>query len=116
MTVQSSIVRDLPNLDDVRAGIRHHHERWDGTGYLHGLSGEAIPLIARLLAVADAFSAMTTSRPYRKALPIGERVAATITASAERPSSRPSTSHPPPAVRTRASVPTDAQPPRNWRP
>ena len=67
-----SIVRDLPNLDDVRAGIRHHHERWDGTGYLHGLSGEAIPLIARLLAVADAFSAMTTSRPYRKALPIGE--------------------------------------------
>jgi len=67
-----SIVRDLPNLDDVRAGIRHHHERWDGTGYLHGLSGEAIPLIARLLAVADAFSAMTTSRPYRKALPISE--------------------------------------------
>jgi len=67
-----SIVRDLPNLDDVRAGIRHHHERWDGTGYLHGLSGEAIPLIARLLSVADAFSAMTTSRPYRKALPIGE--------------------------------------------
>ena len=67
-----SIVRDLPNLDDVRAGVRHHHERWDGTGYLHGLSGKAIPLIARILAVADAFSAMTTSRPYRKALPISE--------------------------------------------
>jgi diguanylate cyclase (GGDEF)-like protein/putative nucleotidyltransferase with HDIG domain len=67
-----SIVRDLPNLDEVRAGIRHHHERWDGTGYLDGLNGEAIPLIARILAVADAFSAMTTSRPYRKALPIAE--------------------------------------------
>ncbi|HEX3428022.1 MAG TPA: diguanylate cyclase [Candidatus Limnocylindrales bacterium] len=67
-----SIVRDLPNLDEVRAGIRHHHERWDGTGYLHGLEGEEIPLIARLLSVADAFSAMTTSRPYRKALSIGE--------------------------------------------
>ncbi len=67
-----AIVRDLPNLDDVRAGIRHHHERWDGTGYLHGLTGEGIPLIARLLSVADAFSAMTTSRPYRKALPIAE--------------------------------------------
>ena len=66
------IVRDLPNLDEVRAGIRHHHERWDGTGYLDGLTGETIPLIARILAVADAFSAMTTSRPYRKALPIGE--------------------------------------------
>ena len=67
-----AIVRDLPNLDDVRAGIRHHHERWDGTGYLHGLVGESIPLIARMLAVADAFSAMTTSRPYRKALSVEE--------------------------------------------
>lgn len=67
-----SIVRDLPNIDEVRAGIRHHHERWDGTGYLTGLEGTAIPLIARLLAVADAFSAMTTSRPYRKALSIVE--------------------------------------------
>ncbi|HET8586638.1 MAG TPA: diguanylate cyclase [Candidatus Limnocylindria bacterium] len=67
-----AIVRDLPNLELVRAGIRHHHERWDGHGYLHGLEGEAIPLIARVMAVADAFSAMTTTRPYRKALPIEE--------------------------------------------
>ena len=66
------IVRDVPDLDVVRAGIRHHHERWDGSGYLHGLSGEEIPLVARLLAVADAFSAMTTSRPYRKALSVAE--------------------------------------------
>ena len=66
------IVRDLPDLDVVRAGIRHHHERWDGTGYLDGLAGEGIPLIARILAVGDAFSAMTTTRPYRKAIPVLE--------------------------------------------
>lgn len=66
------IVRDLPDLDVVRAGIRHHHERWDGSGYLDGLAGEGIPLIARILAVGDAFSAMTTTRPYRKAIPVVE--------------------------------------------
>jgi len=66
------IVRDLPDLDIVRAGIRHHHERWDGNGYLDRLAGEGIPLIARILAVGDAFSAMTTTRPYRKALDIRE--------------------------------------------
>lgn len=66
------IVRDLPDLDVVRAGIRHHHERWDGNGYLDGLAGEGIPLIARILAVGDAFSAMTTTRPYRKAIPVVE--------------------------------------------
>jgi diguanylate cyclase (GGDEF)-like protein len=67
-----AIVRDLPDLDLVRAGIRHHHERWDGDGYLDGLAGEGIPLIARILAVGDAFSAMTTTRPYRKALELRE--------------------------------------------
>jgi diguanylate cyclase (GGDEF)-like protein len=66
------IVRDLPDLDEIRAGIRHHHERWDGRGYLDHLEGDAIPAIARLLAVADAFSAMTTTRPYRKALTVRE--------------------------------------------
>src|SRR3954454_23370046 len=67
-----AIIRDLPGLDLVRAGVRHHHERWDGDGYLHRLAGEDIPLIARILSVADAFSAMTTTRPYRKALPLRE--------------------------------------------
>ena len=66
------IVRDLPNVDVIRAGVRHHHERWDGAGYLDGLAGEEIPLIARILAVGDAFSAMTTTRPYRKALDLRE--------------------------------------------
>ncbi|TAM61169.1 MAG: diguanylate cyclase, partial [Chloroflexota bacterium] len=56
-----AIVRDLPNLGAVRAGIRGHHERWDGHGYLDGLAGEGIPLVARILAVGDAFSAMTTT-------------------------------------------------------
>ena len=66
------IVRDLADIELVRAGIRHHHERWDGDGYLDRLAGEAIPLIARILAVGDAFSAMTTTRPYRKALDLRE--------------------------------------------
>ena len=66
------IVRDLPDVETIRAGVRHHHERWDGAGYLHGLAGESIPLIARILAVGDAFSAMTTTRPYRKALDVAE--------------------------------------------
>ena len=66
------IVRDLPHLELVRAGVRFHHERWDGGGYLEGLQGDDIPPVARILAVADAFSAMTTSRPYRKALSLRE--------------------------------------------
>jgi diguanylate cyclase (GGDEF)-like protein/putative nucleotidyltransferase with HDIG domain len=68
------IVRDLPDVEVVRAGIRYHHERWDGAGYLDQLAGEQIPLVARVLAVADAFSAMTTSRPYRQALSLDEAV------------------------------------------
>jgi diguanylate cyclase (GGDEF)-like protein len=66
------IVRDLPNIELIRAGIRHHHERWDGRGYLDGLAGTETPLIARILAVSDAFSAMTTTRPYRKAVSVDE--------------------------------------------
>jgi diguanylate cyclase (GGDEF)-like protein len=64
------IVRDLPNIELIRVGVRHHHERWDGRGYLHALAGEDIPLVARILAVGDAFSAMTTTRPYRKAMSV----------------------------------------------
>ena len=67
-----AIVRDVPDVEMVRAGIRHHHERWDGRGYLEGLERDEIPLLGRILAVADAFSAMTTTRPYRKAMDIQE--------------------------------------------
>ncbi len=68
------IVRDLPDIETVRVGIRHHHERWDGRGYLDALAGGDIPLVARILAVGDAFSAMTTTRPYRKAMPVQEAI------------------------------------------
>jgi diguanylate cyclase (GGDEF)-like protein len=68
------IVRGVPDLELVRAGIRHHHERWDGRGYLAALAGEDIPLVARILAVGDAFSAMTTTRPYRKSLDVREAI------------------------------------------
>ena len=68
----SMIVRDVPGIDVVRTGILHHHERIDGRGYLNGLAGADIPLVARILAVGDAFSAMTTSRPYRRAIDLAE--------------------------------------------
>ena len=68
------MVRDAQTSDVVRHGIRHHHERWDGAGYLDRLAGEEIPLVARILAVGDAYSAMTTTRPYRKALSVREAI------------------------------------------
>jgi diguanylate cyclase (GGDEF)-like protein len=70
-----AMVGAVPQLAEVRASVRHHHERWDGSGYLDGLRGDAIPLLARVLAVADAYSAMTTDRPYRKALTPKEALA-----------------------------------------
>jgi HD-GYP domain-containing protein (c-di-GMP phosphodiesterase class II) len=59
-----------PLLDDagIVAIVRSHHERWDGLGYPDGLAGPAIPLGARIVAVADAFQAMTEARPYRNAV------------------------------------------------
>lgn len=67
------LVAQLKPLQHLRGGVRHHHERWDGLGYPDGLKGEAIPLQARLLAVADACDAMFSKRPYRPALSL-ERV------------------------------------------
>ena len=61
----------LDRIDEARRAlpcVLYHHERWDGRGYPGGLAGEEIPLAARLLAVADAFDAMTSSRPYRQLL------------------------------------------------
>jgi HD-GYP domain-containing protein (c-di-GMP phosphodiesterase class II) len=52
----------------VQDSVRHHHERWDGLGYAAGIAGEAIPLGARIIMIADTIDAMTTDRPYRKAL------------------------------------------------
>ena len=68
----SAIGADLiGNLEMYRRSVRivrHHHERWDGKGYPDGLAGEAIPLGARIIAVADSFDAMTSDRPYRRAM------------------------------------------------
>lgn len=62
------IVGALPGVESIIDIVRSHHERWDGTGYPDGLRGEEIPLLGRLVAIADAFSAMTTDRPYRKGM------------------------------------------------
>ncbi|MEM8733730.1 MAG: HD-GYP domain-containing protein, partial [Planctomycetota bacterium] len=69
-TIGHRIVERLGHLQFALPGVLHHHERWDGRGYPHGLKGLAIPLMARIMAVADAFDAMTSSRPYRTAMPI----------------------------------------------
>ena len=69
------ILRGIPQMSVVLPGVLHHHERHDGRGYPHGLAGEAIPLLARVVAVADAIDAMTTSRTYRPARPMRDAVA-----------------------------------------
>ncbi len=66
------ILRPIQSLQGILPIVRHHHERWDGTGYPDGLSGRAIPLGARIVAVCDAYRAMTENRPYRAALSISE--------------------------------------------
>jgi putative nucleotidyltransferase with HDIG domain len=62
------MLAEVPFLREVLPAVRHHHERWDGSGYPDELAGEAIPLDAALLAVADALDAMTSSRTYRPAI------------------------------------------------
>ncbi len=69
------IVREIGFLDEALAGIMHHHERIDGRGYPMGLAGDEIPEFARVLAVADAFDAMTSDRSYRGARPVPDAVA-----------------------------------------
>lgn len=59
----------VPGCEDIVSAMRFHHERWDGAGYPIGLSGESIPLIARIVAVADCYDAMISSRPYKRGLP-----------------------------------------------
>ncbi len=64
----AAIVGAVPGFEETLDAVRHHHERWDGDGYPFGLRGQEIPLAARLMAVADAYSAMTTDRPYRQGM------------------------------------------------
>lgn len=63
------ILRNVDDYAEIAAVVRHHHERVDGNGYPDRLCGEEIPLLARIIAVADAYNAMTSDRPYRDAMP-----------------------------------------------
>jgi diguanylate cyclase (GGDEF)-like protein/putative nucleotidyltransferase with HDIG domain len=66
--IGADILKDIGMLPGIDIGAKYHHERWDGKGYPDGLSGEDIPYIARIIAVADAYDAMTSNRVYRKHL------------------------------------------------
>ncbi len=68
-TIGYNILKDIEPLKDVLPGVLYHHERWDGRGYPEGLAGDDIPEVGRLLAIADAFDAMSSHRSYRPALP-----------------------------------------------
>jgi HD-GYP domain-containing protein (c-di-GMP phosphodiesterase class II) len=61
------IANSTPQLSSIAEAILAHHERWDGTGYPAGLAGEAIPLLARIIAIVDAYDVMTNGRPYKDA-------------------------------------------------
>ncbi len=66
--VGEALVGSIPYLEEAAVVIRHHHERWDGEGYPNRLTGEEIPLLARILAIAESYDAMTSERPYRHPL------------------------------------------------
>jgi len=68
------IANSIPNLVSIAMGILTHHERWDGKGYPLKLAGDSIPLNSRIIAIIDAFDAMTNDRPYRKALDISQAI------------------------------------------
>lgn len=74
-SVGGNILSRAPQFEIILPAVLHHHERWDGKGYPNGLQGEGIPYIARILAVADTFDAMTSDRPYRNALTLEIAVA-----------------------------------------
>ncbi len=68
----AGMLADVPGLEEVADAVHAHHERWDGSGYPLGIEGEDIPLASRIVAVCDAFSAMTADRPYRSARSAGD--------------------------------------------
>ena len=70
--VVQDILKPMPGMEDVLVAASSHHERWDGTGYPNGLKGEDIPLIGRIIAVADVFDALTSDRPYRDGMPMDD--------------------------------------------
>jgi len=72
--IGAQIMAPISKLKTIIPGIRNHHETWDGTGYPDRLAGEEIPLVARIIGVADTFDAMTTNRPYQRAMPLSHVV------------------------------------------
>jgi putative nucleotidyltransferase with HDIG domain len=66
--IGARILAEVEDYSDIALIVRSHHERWDGAGYPDGLAGHAIPRLARIIAVADSYNAMTTNRPYRAAM------------------------------------------------
>ena len=66
--IAADIIRPIQFMHDIVPLVLYHHERWDGKGYPAGLKAEEIPIGARIIAVADAYDAMTSDRPYRKAM------------------------------------------------
>jgi putative nucleotidyltransferase with HDIG domain len=68
--IGAQIMTPISKLKSIIPGIRNHHETWDGNGYPDKLKGDEIPLVARIIGVADTFDAMTTNRPYQKAMPL----------------------------------------------
>jgi putative nucleotidyltransferase with HDIG domain len=70
-TIGERILRNVDDYGEIAEIVRHHHERLDGSGYPDGLVGDEIPMLSRVVAVADAYNAMTSDRPYRDAMPVG---------------------------------------------
>jgi putative nucleotidyltransferase with HDIG domain len=68
-TIGERILKEIAAYEDVARVVRHHHERIDGEGYPDGISGDDIPMLSRVIAVADAYNAMTSDRPYRDGMP-----------------------------------------------
>jgi HD-GYP domain-containing protein (c-di-GMP phosphodiesterase class II) len=66
--IGEAILLEVPGYADMAEVVRSHHERWDGRGYPDNLAGEQIPYLARIIAVADSYNAMTSDRPYRRAM------------------------------------------------
>ncbi|MSO94346.1 MAG: diguanylate cyclase [Thermoleophilia bacterium] len=73
--IGAQIIRNVPGLGGVAQAVRHQHERWDGNGYPDRLAGEEIPLTSRIVFVCDAFDALVSDRPYRRAVTIDEALA-----------------------------------------
>jgi putative nucleotidyltransferase with HDIG domain len=73
-TIGAEIVRNMPNAHRFISGVKHHHEKWDGTGYPDGLAGEDIPFFGRIVAIADVFDAMVSGRAYSGFMDQGDAV------------------------------------------